>query len=862
MRPNKVLLATGAVPLSRFEKISLRLRWLFTLLMGAIGIAAIVYLSINVARDLKLLNSASSDNVQWTLSQTEVEFVDFELYLATLSEIKPEDIQQLRRKYDIFYSRIRTLRQATIYEGLRKQYEFANSLFLVQSFLDQTVEIIDAPNAELIARLPELMERATSVRTSVRRLSNSGLNYFARDADMRRNNVSVTLVQMAIGVTALIFALILLSVYLNHLNRVNIRRRAEVTEASRRMQIVTSTALDAVIVTDSQGVVLMFNEAAEQIFGYTADEAIGNKLGTLIVPDHHRDAHEAGMYRMRLGGARKVVGKGLIQLDAKRKSGDLFPVEFAIQSAETKQGELFISFLRDISSRVEAERELVMARDRALAGEKAKTDFLATMSHEIRTPLNGLLGNLILLKDTNLSAKQSRYVKNMDTSGKLLLSHISDVLDITKYDAGKLVLRPVAMNISLLLQDIIDNQSGAASSKGTSLEWSWVGKPINWILADRERIQHILMNVIGNAVKFTRDGRVSVYAEIIPGDDDRPELQVMVADTGIGMTPELQAQIFDDFMTGDTSYDRDVGGTGLGLGIAKRFVSALGGEIDVESTVGEGSTFSIRFPITPIAEPDQSNKSRKAVNHARNRRILMVEDNEINRFVARELLAAGGHYVVEAHNGREGVEQAASEHFDLILMDISMPVLDGRGATREIRSGDGPNAQTPIVALTANAMAEEQKAFLEDGMNDVLTKPLSRDDLLRVISHYAEEKNMVKTTHTSATPAVATKYIDDLRDTLGIERLKPLLNRYASEVENAISSLTQDEQMTLPQIAELSHRIAGTSATLGATVMRAAFIDVENAAKASNAAEVQEHIQNLTPAWAKTRPLLIPEQDL
>ena len=149
------------------------------------------------------------------------------------------------------------------------------------------------------------------------------------------------------------------------------------------------------------------------------------------------------------------------------------------------------------------------ARDRALAGEKAKTDFLATMSHEIRTPLNGLLGNLALLRETRLSAKQARYIKNMDTSGKLLMSHISDVLDITKYDAGKLRLRPVEMNISTLLQDIIDNQSGAASANDTTLQWGWVDAPLTWIRADRDRIQHILMNVIGNAVKFTHGGAAS-----------------------------------------------------------------------------------------------------------------------------------------------------------------------------------------------------------------------------------------------------------------------------------------------------------------------------------------------------------------
>jgi PAS domain S-box-containing protein len=840
------------------EKLSLRLRLAFSVLLGAVGIVSIVYLSINVARDLKLLKSASSDNVQWTLSQVEVEFVEFQLHLATLNESDVSEIDTLRREYDIFYSRIRTLAQSSLYADLRDQPEFANSLFLIQQFLDQTVGTIDSEYGWLVERLPELQESAATVRPAVRRLSNSGLNFFARDSDMRRNNISVTLSQMAYGVTALLVALLLLSLYLNFLNRINIRRKIEVIESSRRMKIVTGTALEAVIVSDAYGNVLDFNAAAEQIFGYSAEDAIGQDLGALIVPDHHREAHEAGLERMRRGGEKHIVGKGRLQLEAKRKSGEVFPVELAIQSATTREGEIFIAFLRDISAQVEAERELVRARDSAMAGEKAKTNFLATMSHEIRTPLNGLLGNLTLLTDTKLTAKQSRYIKNMDTSGKLLMSHISDVLDITKYDAGKLRLRPVAMDISLLLQDIVDNQSGAASANGTSLEWEWISAPTNWIYADRARIQHILMNVIGNAVKFTHDGQIVVQLEVIDHASQPPELQILVSDTGIGMTEDLQAQIFDDFLTGDRAYDREVGGTGLGLGIAQRFVTALGGKIDVTSSVGEGSTFCIRFPVEPIDAPDPQAAKRKNRVLAKDQSILLVEDNEINRVVARELLAAAGHHVTEAHNGREAVEIAQDVRFDLILMDISMPILDGRGATREIRSGQGANAKTAIVALTANAMGEEQEAFLSDGMNDILTKPLVREDLLDVITRHVQNKGAGVTPNkiTTSTGAVAAHYLDDLRETLGVDRLKLLLHRYAQEVETTIEELSNLPTDAFSDAERMAHRLAGTSATLGAVAMRAAFLKVETAANAENGPRTRKVIAELASVWAETRPLL------
>jgi PAS domain S-box-containing protein len=838
----------------------IRLRLFIMVLLGIAGLAAILYMSIAVARDLRLLNSARSDNVQWTLSQTEVEFLEYEMNLGLVAGEAEPDLETLRREFDIFYSRISTLRQASSYEDLRDLPAFTRNLRIVETFLSRSVERIDAPDAELIAQLPELLQLTSDVRPNVRMLANSGLNYFAEDSDRRRNNIAVTLSQLAGAVTALLVTLLILALYLAYLNRQNERRRAETVQARARMKIVTSTALDAVVVSDSNGRILDFNAAAEQIFGRSAQEAIGADLGAMIVPDHHRAAHSAGMERMRASGEKRVVGKGRIKLEAKRANGEIFPVEFAVQSAETEEGEIFIAFLRDISHRVKAEAELVAARDRALAGEKAKTDFLATMSHEIRTPLNGLLGNLALLRETRLNARQMRSVKNMETSGKLLMSHISDVLDITKYDAGKLRLRPVPMNLSTLLQDIVDNQSGAAAANNTTLEWGWVGAPADWICADRDRIQHILMNVIGNSVKFTKEGRIEIEAEILDHAGDTPLLQIDVRDTGIGMDKELQAQIFDDFMTGDSSYDRDVGGTGLGLGIARRFVKALGGTIEVESEPGEGSTFTIRFPVEQMARPDTDVGGRKKVAPSDPKRILLVEDNEINRVVAREMLTSAGHLVTEATNGKRAVELTEADPFDLIFMDISMPVMDGRQATREIRAGQGAGAQTPIVALTANAVAEEQEAFLSDGMNDILTKPLTRDGLLRVIADHTQARTEVTASDTERSDAVAHAYLDDLRSTLGIDALGPLLDRFVVEVDDTLAFLKELPPRSPADTAARAHRIAGSAATLGAIELRAGLLKVEEAARSGDPKDMAHAIDALSAIWTATRPQMLAER--
>lgn len=832
----------------------LRSRAIVWILLAVVGFSATIFMAVNVAQDLRLLNSARSDNVQWTLSQAEVEFLEFEFKLIDAANADTPRLRDLRREFDIFYSRIKTLRDASLYAPLRGIDEFSVNLNRVDAFLQDAVPYIDASDADLTASLPELLVRAQTLRPSVRALSNSGLNYFALESDRRRSNVAVTLTQMAAVVTLLLVALMLLAVYLNYLNTQNVRRRAEAIEASNRMRTVIGTALDAVIMSDQRGRVLEFNAAAEQIFGYSAKQAIGHDLGALIVPDHHREAHAAGMQRMRESGEKRVVGKGRIKLEAKRASGAIFPVELAIQSAKTDSGEVFIAFLRDISHRVKAEEELVAARDRALAGEKAKTDFLATMSHEIRTPLNGLLGNLSLLHETKLTAKQARYIRNMDTSGKLLMSHISDVLDITKYDAGKLRLRPVEMNVSMLIQDIIDNQSGAASANNSTLQWGWSGEPIDWIRGDRDRMQHILMNLIGNAVKFTHDGSIRVTAAVQRDHEMRPELSVTVTDTGIGIDPSIMGQIFDDFVTGDSSYGRDVGGTGLGLGIAKRFVQALGGSIDVQSEKGVGSTFTIRIPVEPVAAPEAARNRRKAAPNGKGCHVLLVEDNVINREVAREMLESAGHRVTEATNGREAVTVARDHAFDLILMDISMPVLDGREATREIRSGQGLSAKTPIIAVTANAMASEQEAYLSDGMNDILTKPLNREALLRIVSGQVDEDGA--TGDTSPDHIVATGYIDDLRDSLGVDTLQVLLDRFVAEVDQVSSDLAQFDGSDFAETAAVAHRIAGSAATMGAVALRNALVDIETAAKLNDRAATQAAIDALPAVWNTTRPLM------
>ena len=475
-----------------------------------------------VADDLSLLDTASSDNIQWTLGQVEVEFLEFDAHLTKAAFNPGNDLKSLRQRFDVFFSRVATLSKGKLYVGLRHSAGTHSALNEIEAYIRETVSMIDSDDDALRAALSDMVNRSAAIRSDVRKLANSSLAYFADLSDHRREDVAETLGLLAIVVITLIVLLATLVLYLARVNMRRLERQKEILEVNTRINTIISTSLDAVIVADQTGKILEFNPAAEEIFGHKASDVFGCNIGDVVVPPHLMQQHKAGMERIRRQGERRFVGQGRTQLEGLRSNGDIFPVELALQSAQTDEGELFIAFLRDISALVAAEEELVSARDRALAGEKAKSDFLAVTNHEIRTPLNGLLGNLSLLQDTEVSDAQRSYLHNMETSGRLLMSHVTDVLDISRYDAGVIERKLRPMRLDPFLQDMIDNQAGRAEVQNTRLSWHWIGAPVPVVNSDPDLLQPILLNLISNAVKFTRNGIVTVEAEVVNGSDTAP----------------------------------------------------------------------------------------------------------------------------------------------------------------------------------------------------------------------------------------------------------------------------------------------------------------------------------------------------
>ncbi len=840
----------------------------FLALVTLVSFGPLVFLIKSVGDELQSLEAADMDNAQWTVSQVNVDLAALQVAVANASLSPTASMLNVKLRFDIYYSRVQTFANGDYYVSHLDEGRGDEALAQMQGFLTETVPLIDGPESNLRAALPELQVALADQRRIARDFALKALEVFAAQSDDRRREFVTLLITLAAVLAVMLLALCTALVVLWHLNRLT-RRNADIVQASgKRMLATISASLDAILVSDSRGVIIEYNGAAEKVFGYSREEAVGRPMTELIIPHDQVRAAEGDLAQFLTSGEKSILTKGRVQQQARRKPGEVFPMEMSI--AETDQsGELmFVAYIRDISEQKAAQDALKRARDEALAGEKAKSEFMALMSHEMRNPLNGLIGALDLLERSPLNEKQSSYLAITQKSSRLLLTHLNDVLDISKFNAGIVALDMYPVDLDQLLHDMVDDNEPMAQARGNVLELVAPDKELGLVQTDSVRLTQVLLNLISNAIKFTRNGQVSVEYELIDETTKTRTVEIRVADTGVGISEKDLERIFDDFVTLNASYARDVGGTGLGLAIVKRIVRAMGGEVGAESVENEGSIFWVRIPFRRVSSvraknlapsaPDQKVQSPAPVLSLQGKRALAVDDSILNCQITTDMLESMGLEVQLAHNGQEAIDACKTERFDVIFMDISMPVMDGIEATRHIRAGEiagDLNTQTPIYALTAHALPNELDQFNEAGMTGVITKPLSfahLDIRLRELFPDADQEAVEgagQDMRLNDGRLLDEAHVQDLLRLVKVDGMRQRIEALQDELNLGLAQMRDclkdcdpgnNPNASVPQeLRDQVHKMAGMCATFGLRHLHLSLSDIERELEVTDCASIE-----------------------
>ena len=509
----------------------------------------------------------------------------------------------------------------------------------------------------------------------------------------------------------------------------DITGRKRLEDELRRTRVGMDAVTDAIFWLTPDACIVDVNPAACRIFGYPRE-----KLLHLTIPDVDPN-YNAEVWRQHFSELRE---RGSIKLESAPfdKDGRSVPLEIVANYVRFGEEELNCAVARDISERRRYERDLEQARDATEVANRAKSQFLANMSHEIRTPLNGVIGMAQLMEFTDLNEEQREYLEIIKISANSLLSLLNDVLDLSRVESGKVELAWREFSLRSTIADVISSQTALINDKRLDVRIDIPVAVPDGLTGDPFRLKQILLNLLGNAIKFTDRGSIRIAVAVTECHDEIALLSIAVADTGIGISPEDIKTIFEPFFQADSSDSRKYGGTGLGLSICTRLADLMGGSLWVESSEGNGSTFYLQLPFTvtgaAVAHPDHRGSDRIFPQaEGAPLRILLVDDQEMNLILAKRLLQKAGHTVTEARDGREALEQWEQGEFDVVLMDVQMPVMNGVEATLAIRERErSTGGHLPIIAVTARALPAEQEHIMRQGFDGYIAKPFEIGALL------------------------------------------------------------------------------------------------------------------------------------
>jgi PAS domain S-box-containing protein len=508
------------------------------------------------------------------------------------------------------------------------------------------------------------------------------------------------------------------------------------------------------IYTDPDGIIKSINKASLNLLEYTEDEVV-NKMTPGPFHDINEVVKRAEIISNELG---YIVEPGFDTFVAKAreldcpdgnewtyisKSGKRIPVWLSVTCIKGNDGEIigYLGVAEDYTTKKQAELDLIYAKDLAEQAVYAKDSFLANMSHEIRTPMNAIIGFTEILAKSNLETKQKDFVKNIQTAGNNLLFIINDILDLSKLESGKLVIVLQPFNLKNTLKHVYDLLKIKATEKNVDFNLFLDADMPDYVIGDNGRINQVLMNIAGNALKFTSEGDVTISVKKTADTDKNVTLKFTIKDTGIGIPENKLNTIFDRFTQADDNTTRKYGGTGLGLNISKQLIEKMGGKIELKSTEGIGSEFyfSIDFEKTDAIDTQSNSKDLVYKNTKGHVKILLCEDNELNQRLAENVIESFGFELDIAENGKLGIDMLLKNQYDLVIMDLQMPVMDGYQATKHIR--EELKSNIPIIAMTAHSLIGEQEKCFEIGMNSYVAKPFKQEDLYNEIISVLESNN-------------------------------------------------------------------------------------------------------------------------
>jgi PAS domain S-box-containing protein len=604
----------------------------------------------------------------------------------------------------------------------------------------------------------------------------------------------------------------------------NERLQADITQreaAESELELLAANATDAVLRIDLDDRCIYASPSVEQVLGMNASLLLGQSLGLSI----HSDDRE-GMLAFHQSLASGTIERGVRSYRFERLTDperEMWIEAHAglVRDAVTSEPCEIIASLRDVSERKRLELELEAALDRAETAVRAKSSFLANMSHEIRTPMNGVLGFADLLVNSDLPPTQRRHAQLIADSGKAMMRLLNDILDLSKIEAGQMQVSPEAIDVRHALSNCIKLVQPAVFQKGLELDLQVDDELPLCLLLDGLRLRQITLNLLANAVKFTAAGHVRLRARVAR-ETANTNLEITVEDSGIGIPKDRQAAVFEQFTQAEHSTVKRFGGTGLGLAISSQLASLMGGSLDLTSEEGVGTTFRLLLPlIETTPDASASNTTRLERANDRHLRVLLAEDHDVNQALMGAMLSRLGHEYVIVSDGLQALEAAVEASnrpeatFDLVLMDMQMPVMDGLEAARRIRAAGISANRLPILALTANAYADDIAACLDAGMQAHLAKPLEFANLAAVIQKWAPSH----VPQVSAAPAFAISPALQAR----YDKRKAELVAFAQGL--VTSEQLGDEQIN--QLAGMLHKLAGSAGMFNQKPLGARVAELE-----------------------------------